>query len=63
VIEDKLFLNSFKLNTAPENTLSKKKWSKRNSQAWKKLIWARDKAEDSIKWNINSGSSNFWWDS
>lgn len=27
------------------------------------MIWARDIAKDHIKWNINSGNSNFWWDS
>ncbi|XP_059310704.1 uncharacterized protein LOC132062076 [Lycium ferocissimum] len=39
-----------------------KKWQPGNSQAWKHLLWARDKSEYCIQWNINSGSCSFWWD-
>ncbi|XP_060183174.1 uncharacterized protein LOC132613143 [Lycium barbarum] len=39
-----------------------KKWIPGNSQGWKNLVWARNHAEKHIKWNINAGICNFWWD-
>ncbi|XP_059292008.1 uncharacterized protein LOC132045445 [Lycium ferocissimum] len=39
-----------------------KKWVPGDSQAWKHLLWARDKSEKCINWKINSGDCNFWWD-
>nr|XP_009769714.1 PREDICTED: uncharacterized protein LOC104220529 [Nicotiana sylvestris] len=39
-----------------------KKWYSGNSQAWKHLLWDRDKCEKLITWNINGGNCNFWWD-
>ncbi|XP_060198172.1 uncharacterized protein LOC132627088 [Lycium barbarum] len=39
-----------------------KKWCSHNSQAWKHLLWARNKCENLITWKINNGNCNFWWD-
>ncbi|XP_075086341.1 uncharacterized protein LOC142169044 [Nicotiana tabacum] len=39
-----------------------KKWCSGNSQAWKYLLWARDKCEKQITWKINAGKYSFWWD-
>nr|XP_033513005.1 uncharacterized protein LOC117277715 [Nicotiana tomentosiformis] len=39
-----------------------KKWCSGNSQAWKYLLWARDKCEKQITWKINDGKYSFWWD-
>ncbi|XP_070036962.1 uncharacterized mitochondrial protein AtMg00310-like [Nicotiana tomentosiformis] len=39
-----------------------KKWSKRQSHAWKKLLQARDREEENIVWNINKGAISLWSD-
>ncbi|XP_060195291.1 uncharacterized protein LOC132624543 [Lycium barbarum] len=39
-----------------------KKWCTSNSQAWKYLLWARDKCKNQIIWKINDGQCYFWWD-
>lgn len=39
-----------------------KKWCSGNSQAWKYLVNAREKAEPNIIWRINEGECSIWWD-
>ncbi|XP_075076726.1 uncharacterized protein LOC142163350 [Nicotiana tabacum] len=39
-----------------------KKIAPGNSHAWSHILKMRDIAENHIVWQVNSGSSNFWWD-
>ncbi|XP_019263971.1 PREDICTED: uncharacterized protein LOC109241667 [Nicotiana attenuata] len=61
-IKPSLWLDFLKAKYCPRSHPVKKKWISGNSQAWKHLLLARDKAEGNISWQINSGDCNFWWD-
>lgn len=41
---------------------AQKIWSSGNSYGWKSLVWSTNIAKHQIKWNINNGNINFWWD-
>nr|XP_016473883.1 PREDICTED: uncharacterized protein LOC107795721 [Nicotiana tabacum] len=57
-----LWADFLRAKYCPRSHPVKKKWISGNSQAWKNLLLARDKAEGNITWLINSGDCNFWWD-
>ncbi|XP_060202996.1 uncharacterized protein LOC132631439 [Lycium barbarum] len=61
--EDKsLWADFLMAKYCPRMHLVGKKWVAGNSQAWKHLLWAREKSERYISWKINNGSCSFWWD-
>ena len=39
-----------------------KKYDTGDSLVWRYLTRNRSEVEPHIKWNINSGTSSFWWD-
>ncbi|XP_070054097.1 uncharacterized protein [Nicotiana tomentosiformis] len=57
-----LWADFLRAKYCPRSHPVKKKWISGNSQAWKNLLLARDKAEGNITWLINSDDCNFWWD-
>ncbi|XP_019260136.1 PREDICTED: uncharacterized protein LOC109238156 [Nicotiana attenuata] len=57
-----MWADFLKAKYCPRVHLVGKKWCSGNSQAWKHLLWARDKCEKQITWKINAGNCSFSWD-